>query len=191
MFRSTLLSIALLLSIETLHAERPKDLVNTRFVAHVTHVVDGDTVDVLISPARRVRIRLHGVDTPERREPFSDRARTFTRVLMFGRSVTVVGKDVDRYDRLVARIAVNDVDASESIIAAGLGCTFRQYATEPALELALARARSSQRGFWAKGASKPACVAREANYRPAGGRSRSRRRSATRARLNEYCGGSD
>ena len=190
MFRSTLLSIALLLSIETLHAERPKDLVNTRFVAHVTHVVDGDTVEVLISPARRVRIRLHGVDTPERKEPFSDRARTFTRVLMFGRSVTVVGKDVDRYDRLVARIAVNNVDASESIIAAGLGCTFRQYATEPALELALTRARNSQQGFWAKGASKPACVAREANYRPAGRRSRSRRRSATRARLNKYCGGS-
>jgi endonuclease YncB( thermonuclease family) len=160
-FRSALLSFALVLSIETLHAERPRDLVNTRFVAQVTHVVDGDTVDVLISPARRVRIRLHGVDTPERKEPFSDRARTFTRVLMFGRSVTVLGKDVDRYDRLVARIAVNNVDASESIIAAGLGCTFRQFATDPMLESALTSARSAQRGFWAKGSAKPACVARE------------------------------
>jgi len=156
------LSIALALFVETLHAQRPTDLVNKRFVAEVTHVVDGDTVDVLIPPARRVRIRLHGVDTPERKEPFSERARTFTRVLMFGRSVTVVGKDVDRYRRLVARISVDNVDASESIIAAGLGCTFRQYSNDSALESAFAHARSSQRGFWAKGASKPACVAREA-----------------------------
>jgi endonuclease YncB( thermonuclease family) len=95
-WRALALSIAFALSIETLHAQRPTDLVNTRFVAEVTHVIDGDTVDVLIPPARRVRIRLHGVDTPERKEPFSERAR------------------------------------------------------------------SSERGFWAKGASKPACVAREA-----------------------------
>jgi endonuclease YncB( thermonuclease family) len=157
-----LLSIVLALSIETLHAQRPTDLVNKNFVADVTRVADGDTVEVLIPPARKVRIRLHGVDTPEAMEPFSNQARTFTRVLMFGRRVTVVGKDVDGYDRLVARIAVDNVDASESIIAAGLGCTFRQYVTDPVLESALASARSSQRGFWAAGAAKPACVAREA-----------------------------
>ena len=124
MFRSALaLSIALTLSIEALHAQRPSDLVNKNFVAEVTRVADGDTVEVLIPPARTVRVRLHGVDTPEAKEPFSTQARTFTRVLMFGRRVTVVGKDVDRYDRLVARIAVDNADASESIIAAGLGCT--------------------------------------------------------------------
>ena len=159
---ASLLSVVLALSIETLHAQRPTDLVNKNFVADVTRVADGDTVEVLIPPARKVRIRLHGVDTPEAKEPFSNQARTFTRVLMFGRRVTVVGKDVDRYDRLVARIAVDNVDASESIIAAGLGCTFRQYVMDPALESALARARNSQRGFWAAGAAKPACVAREA-----------------------------
>ena len=163
MFRSAFaLSIALALSIEALHAQRPTDLVNKNFIAEVTRVADGDTVEVLIPPARTVRVRLHGVDTPEAKEPFSTQARTFTRVLMFGRRVTVVGKDVDRYDRLVARIAVDNADASESIIAAGLGCTFRQYVTDAALESALASARSSQRGFWAAGAAKPACVAREA-----------------------------
>ena len=159
---ASLLSVVLALSIETLHAQRPTDLVNKHFVADVTRVADGDTVEVLMPPARKVRIRLHGVDTPEAKEPFSNQARTFTRVLMFGRRVTVVGKDVDRYDRLVARITVDNVDASESIIAAGLGCTFRQYVMDPALESALARARNSQRGFWAAGAAKPACVAREA-----------------------------
>jgi endonuclease YncB( thermonuclease family) len=157
-----ILCIALLSVIETLHAQRPTDLVNRRFVAEVTHVADGDSLEVLIPPARKVRLRLHGVDTPESNEPFNDRARTFTRVLMFGRNVAVVGKDVDRYGRLVARVTVDDVDASESIIAAGLGCTFRQYARDPALETAQDNARRSQQGFWARNTPRPACVAREA-----------------------------
>jgi micrococcal nuclease len=157
-----ILSITIASSTEALYAQRPTDLVNKRFIAEVTRVADGDTVDVLIAPTRRVRIRLHGVDTPEAREPFSNQARTFTRTLMFGRQVTVTGKDVDRYDRLVARIAVDDADASESIVGAGLACTFRQYVTDPRLEAAVTSARNAQRGFWAAGASKPECVAREA-----------------------------
>ena len=157
-----MLSLTFLSVIETLHAQRPADLVNRRFVAEVTHVADGDTVEILIPPARKVRVRLHGVDTPESNEPFNNRARTFTRVLMFGRSVALVGKDVDRYGRLVARVTVDDVDASESIIAAGLGCTFRQYARDPALDAAQDNARRSQRGFWARNMPQPACVAREA-----------------------------
>jgi len=154
--------VLLILASESVHAQRPTDLVNRRFTGRVTHVADGDTMDVVISPARRVRVRLHGVDTPESGEPFSTRALTFTRVLMFGRDVTVTGKDVDSYGRLVARIAVDNVDASESIIAAGLGCTYRRYVTDSALEAALADARRAKRGFWATGASRPACVAREA-----------------------------
>ena len=157
-----ILCIALMSAIETVHAQRPADLVNRRFVAEVTHVADGDTVEILIPPARKVRVRLHGVDTPEFNEPFNARARTFTRVLMFGRSVTLVGKDVDRYGRLVARVTVDDMDASESIIAAGLGCTFRQYARDSALDAAQESARRSQRGFWAGNMARPACVAREA-----------------------------
>ena len=168
MSRSTLiLCVALVATAETLHGQRPTDLVNRQFSAEVTHVADGDTVDVLMPPARRIRVRLHGVDTPESNEAFSDRARTFTRVLMFGRSVTIVGKDVDSYGRLVARVTVDNVDASESIIAAGMGCTFRQYASDPVLDAAQDSARRSQRGFWAVGISQPACVAREARLQRA------------------------
>jgi endonuclease YncB( thermonuclease family) len=167
MHRSALIVCALISTLETLHAQRPADLVNRRFVAEVTHVADGDTVEVLIPRARKVRVRLHGVDTPESNELFSDRARVFTRVLMFGRSVTIVGKDVDRYGRLVARVTVDNVDASEAIIAAGMGCTFRQYGRDSALDAAQENARNSQRGFWARGTRQPACVAREARLQRA------------------------
>jgi endonuclease YncB( thermonuclease family) len=158
-----MLSAALALVNTSAHAQRPSDLVNKRIAARVVAVVDGDTVDIVIPPGRRLRVRLHGVDTPESGQPFGQEARIFTRVLMFGRDVEVAGKDVDVYDRLVARIAVDKGDASETIIAAGLGCTFRRYVSDAALDAAQDRARTARLGFWAAGARQPPCVAREAN----------------------------
>jgi endonuclease YncB( thermonuclease family) len=153
--------VALLLTNGPAQAQRSNDLVNRRVTAQVVAVIDGDTVDVLIPPARRVRVRLHGVDTPETGEPFYQQARVFTRVLMFSRTVEVTGKEADVYGRLVARITVDGNDASEAIIAAGLGCTFRRYVSDPVLNTALSRARAARQGFWAA-ESHPACAAREA-----------------------------
>ena len=152
----------LALALVTLHPQGPTDLVNKRVSAQVVGVIDGDTVDILIPPARRLRVRLHGVDAPESGEPFSQQARVFTRVLIFSRDVQVTGKDVDTYGRLVARVVVDGADASEAIIAAGVGCTFRRYVSDPALDAAQDRARAARLGFWAAGAQQPACVAREA-----------------------------
>jgi endonuclease YncB( thermonuclease family) len=143
-------------------AQRPDDLISRQIVAEVVGVLDGDTVDVLIPSGRRLRVRVHGVDAPERGEPFSQQALNFTRVFMFAKRVTVIGRDVDAYDRLVARVVVDGADASPALLSAGLACHFRRYSDDPILEAAEQAARTARRGFWAPGAQQPACVAREA-----------------------------
>jgi len=162
---TSLVGVALALSLGQAQTPPLRDLVNHRVTAHVVGIIDGDTVDVVIPPARRIRVRLHGTDSPERDEPFYQQALVFTRVMMFSRDVTVLGKDVDVYGRLVARITVDGKDASETLIAAGLGCTFRRYVSDPALEAARSRAEAEHLGFWASGSRLPACVAREAHFR--------------------------
>ena len=139
----------------------PRDLINKQVTARIVRIIDGDTVDAVIPPSRRVRVRFHGADAPERDEDFYQQALVFTRVFMFSRDVTIAGKDVDPYNRLVARIVVDGKDASESLIAAGLGCTFHRYLSDPVLDAALTRARSAHLGFWANGARLPRCVTRE------------------------------
>jgi endonuclease YncB( thermonuclease family) len=143
-------------------AQTLRDLVGVTINARIVSVVDGDTVDMVPDgESRAVRVRLEGVDAPERSEPFNQQARTFTRVLLFDQTVRATGRDVDRYGRLVARLNVAGKDASVEITYAGLACHYTVYSSDPLLARAETEARSAGRGFWAVGAQRPACATRE------------------------------
>lgn len=58
------------------------------FTGKVVGVFDNDTIDVLRS-GRAERMRLRGIDCPERRQDFGAKAKQFTSDLAFGRRVTV------------------------------------------------------------------------------------------------------
>jgi micrococcal nuclease len=137
-----------------------RDLIGAAFDARVVRVADGDTLDAIpTGAARAVRIRLHGVDAPELGEVFSGEALRFLRTLLFDQQVRVDGRDVDRYDRLVARVTLGSKDASVELLRAGLACHAFVRDTTLANEEALAR--QSGRGFWAATSKKPACALRQ------------------------------
>lgn len=153
---------AIVLALFTFSAAPPqlRDLVGVGFDARVISVTDGDTVHVIPAGEKRaIRVRLEGVDAPERGEPFSDRARTFTRVMLFDQPARVEGRDVDRYGRLVARVVAAGKDASVELLKAGLACHYTYYSFDRVLAAAQTEARAAGRGFWANGAPKPGCVA--------------------------------
>jgi micrococcal nuclease len=134
-------------------------LVGTRFDAQVVSIVDGDTFDAVPLGSRgSIRIRLHGIDTPERGEPFSSAATRSARVLLFDQRVSVEGRDVDRYGRLVARVSVRGDDVGTALLLVGLACHYTAYSSDVALANAEADARRHGRGFWAAGAQKPRCA---------------------------------
>lgn len=138
----------------------PHDLVGRTFDARVIRVVDGDTLDMIVNgSARRVRVRLDGIDTAENGEPFAAQARNLTRVLAFEQQVRVIGKDVDRYQRLVARVVGGGKDLGVSLVSSGLACHFLKHSSDAVMAAAESTARSGQLGFWAAGAKQPRCVA--------------------------------
>jgi endonuclease YncB( thermonuclease family) len=154
-------------------AAQPQDvarLVKTTFEARVIRIADGDSLEVTpIGQLRPVRVRLLGVDSPELGEPFSNEAMALLRTLLLNQQVRVSGHDVDRYDRLVARVSVFGKDASTELVRAGLSC--HAYARDAALADDEARARASGAGFWAAAAAKPACVTQTAYSAPRRGAS--------------------
>jgi endonuclease YncB( thermonuclease family) len=125
----------------------------------IVSVTDGDTVRARLDGSdRTLAIRLEGIDAPERGEPFSTQARNATRVMLFNKKVQLKATDVDRYDRLVARVVLDGRDSSLELIEAGLACHFTRFVNDPLLAKAQLTARAAGRGFWAAGAVKPACV---------------------------------
>src|SRR5207247_8066819 len=82
-------------------------LVNSVFAAdftgNVVGILDGDTIDVL-HDGRAERIRLQGIDCPEKRQAFGTRAKQFTSHLAFGKTVTVRVTGRDRYGRNLGQL---------------------------------------------------------------------------------------
>ena len=89
----------------------------------VAAVIDGDTVDVRSSEGIEERVRVIGIDTPERGEcGFAAAADRLSR-LVLNQAVTLVGgarDDRDRYDRLLRYLDVESADAGLELIKAGL-----------------------------------------------------------------------
>ncbi len=89
------------------------------FTGKVIKVVDGDTIDVLTNDEETIRIRLHGIDCPERGQPFSNNATQALKVSILGNVVKVVSHGQDRYDRTIGEIYHDGTQINRALVAAG------------------------------------------------------------------------
>src|SRR5882672_476396 len=76
----------------------------------VVGVTDGDTVTILDDRNIQHKIRLEGIDAPERSQDFGSVSRQNLSKLVFGRRVQVIGDKSDRYGRTVAKIMIDGRD---------------------------------------------------------------------------------
>jgi micrococcal nuclease len=84
----------------------------------VMAVIDGDTF--VLSSGKTVRIAM--IDTPEEGQPFCDSATAVLAALILGRAVRLspIGKNEDRYGRLLAEVFVDTLNVGASLMRAGL-----------------------------------------------------------------------
>jgi endonuclease YncB( thermonuclease family) len=95
----------------------------------VVSVTDGDTITVL-RDKKQLRIRLYGIDTPEKGQAFGNKAKQFTSKMVFGKVVEVEVMDTDRYGRTVALVGVNKQILKEELLKAGYAWVYYQYCHE-------------------------------------------------------------
>lgn len=119
------------------------------FTGQVVGVLDGDTIEVLHN-GKAQRIRLHGIDCPEKGQPFGKVAKWATSALVFGRTVTIQNHDTDRYKRVVADIVLADAtNVNQKLVKDGWCWWYRKYAPDDAvLEVLETQAREARRGLW-------------------------------------------
>ncbi|QDV36343.1 thermonuclease family protein [Tautonia plasticadhaerens] len=122
------------------------------FSARVVGISDGDTLTVLVEGNRQVKVRLHGIDTPETGRDFGTRARQASSELAFGKTVTIRDRDTDRYGRTVAEVILSDgTSLNRTLVAQGYTWWYRTYTpTDTELERLEAGAKAAKRGLWAR-----------------------------------------
>jgi len=96
----------------------------------VVGVADGDTLTLLDSSKTQHRIRLDGIDAPERTQPYGQRARQSLAALAHGRAARADCPKIDRYGRAVCRVIVDGVDVGLEQIRRGYAWHYVKYAPE-------------------------------------------------------------
>jgi micrococcal nuclease len=119
----------------------------------VTGIVDGDTIDVAFAD-RTDRVRLIGIDAPDRGDPGFEEAAAYLSGLIAGSEISMVRdhSDRDRFDRLLRYLYIGDVFVNEAMVTSGWAQAARyppDTAMADVLEAAQDEARTSRLGAWA------------------------------------------
>lgn len=122
------------------------------YTSKVVGVSDGDTLTVLKSDKTQVKIRLHGVDSPETGQDFGARAKQEASGLAFGKTVTIRPRDTDRYGRTVAEVILPDGQSlNRQMVWRGYAWWYRSYApNDRDLEQLESAAKTAKRGLWSQ-----------------------------------------
>jgi len=113
----------------------------------VVSIADGDTFTMLVNN-EQIRIRLHGIDCPEKGQDFSNVAKEFLADYVFGKVVTVKEMDVDRYGRTIGMVTIDGVNVNEKLLEAGLAWHYKNYDRNPDWAKLEDQARRDKRGLW-------------------------------------------
>lgn len=120
----------------------------------IVGIADGDTVTVLDATNTQWKIRLMGIDAPEKKQAFGQKSKEHLSSLVFNKQVTVEYSKQDKYGRTVGKILVDGTDANLQQVKAGLAWHYKKYQKEQSIEdrtiyaQAEEQARTEKQGLW-------------------------------------------
>jgi endonuclease YncB( thermonuclease family) len=113
----------------------------------------GDSLTVLDAQSKRHRVRLLGIDAPEKEQSFGPAARQKLSVLVFGKAVTVKYQKIDRNGRPLGKVLSGATDVNLEMLKAGLAWYYANdrdlpESDRPLYANAEQEARRAARGLW-------------------------------------------
>ncbi len=122
----------------------------------VVGVADGDTITVIDAANQQHKIRLSGIDAPEKYQPFGQASKQSLSDQVYDRQVAVETAKTDRYGRVVGKVMVSGKDTNLEQIKRGLAWHYRKYENEQPIDdrvtyrKAEDEARAARRGLWSE-----------------------------------------
>ncbi len=125
-------------------------------VGRVVGVSDGDTITVLVDNHDRLKVRLAGIDAPEKSQPFGSVSKKSLSDQVFGKTVNIESNKKDRYGRFLGRVIFNGTDVCLEQIRSGMAWHYKRYSNEQSESLrreyadAESQARQLKIGLWSE-----------------------------------------
>ena len=131
----------------------------------VVAVTDGDTIKVLDGNKVQHKIRLTGIDAPEKAQPYGNASRKHLATMVAGKDVRVETTKNDRYGRVLGKVWVQPRDcpscgktlnANHAQILSGMAWWYQDYAKDQSAEdqgryeSAVTEARKRKLGLWSE-----------------------------------------
>ena len=127
----------------------PRSLFAADFTGPVVSVLDGDTLEVLHNQHPE-RIRLNGIDCPEKSQAYGQKAKQAASALVFEKEVTLHTLGKDKYGRTIADVLLPDeTNVNHELVKEGWCWWYRKYAPGDTVLEGLERdAREARKGLW-------------------------------------------
>ena len=112
-------------------------------------ITDGDTFTLLVNGNEQVKIRIDGIDAPEKKQDFGNRAKEYLSGMIWGKELTVKVSKKDKYGRSIGKISTPEIpDVGLEMIKAGLAWQYRDYNKDESYAKAERLAREKKKGLW-------------------------------------------
>ncbi len=114
----------------------------------VIGVSDGDTIKLLVEKEQLI-VRLDGIDAPEFKQSYGQKAKQALSDYVFGREVTVEVTSEDRFGRAIGLIWLEGTNVNERMLESGWAWHFKSTNSDPRFAKLELEAQGAKRGLWA------------------------------------------
>ena len=115
----------------------------------VNRIFDGDTIMIVDRNSNKYIIRLDQIDAPETKQPYSRQSSNTLLGLIRHKHVAVQIHDVDRYERLIGTVYLNDSNVNLFMVRSGMAWAYTQYVRDTMYFEAERLAKVDGLGIWA------------------------------------------
>ncbi len=100
----------------------------------VIKIADGDTFTMIFDNGFEVRVRLNGIDSPEKKQAFSKRATQALSAMIFQKEVRVYYNSKDRYGRVLGDVFIDNLNVNHEMLRQGMAWHFVKYSNDETLD---------------------------------------------------------
>ncbi|NPA43047.1 MAG: thermonuclease family protein [Chlorobi bacterium] len=142
--------VILILMVACRHHRSPSALSrdSDMITGKVVGLADGDSFVIVTDDKEEIRIRMHGIDAPERRQPYWKSSRRFLSDMIYGKRVRIKVVDRDRYGRLVGVVFMGDTNVNYEMVRHGYAWHYVRYSNDTVLARLQREAKARRLGLW-------------------------------------------